>query len=150
VILIIGYGNPLRGDDAVGQRIAEIMEYRLADEGVQVKIVYQLTPELVEPISRVQTVVFIDARVGETPGLVTQESVKPETDAGAFTHNVSPVTLLGAADELYGVIPTGVLISIVGATFDYSCQLSPQLTRMLSTIADQVEAIIRTYFGVTI
>ncbi|MEP7293735.1 MAG: hydrogenase maturation protease, partial [Chloroflexota bacterium] len=67
MILIIGYGNPLRSDDAIGQRIAEMMEKRLKLEAVQVITAYQLTPELVEPIRDAQLVVFIDARVGQRP-----------------------------------------------------------------------------------
>jgi hydrogenase maturation protease len=150
VIFIIGYGNPLRGDDVIGQRIAQLMKYRFAGKGVQVKTSYQLTPELVEPISHAQQVFFIDARLGETPGLVMQESVKPETDAGAFTHNVSPATLLDAASELYGATPLGILISIVGASFDYGSELSPQIEHMLPVLTDQVEEIIRTHSGIAI
>ena len=49
MILVIGYGNPLRGDDAIGHRIAQMMEQRLPDDEVQIQTVYQLTPELVVP-----------------------------------------------------------------------------------------------------
>lgn len=150
MILIVGYGNPLRGDDAVGQQMALVMEQRLKGEEIQVMTAYQLTPELVEPVRHARLVIFIDARVGETPGMIIQETVEPETGAGAFTHNVSPVILLGAAHELYGATPVGILISIVGATFDYSSELSPQLNRMLPILTDQVEEIIKTYSGVAI
>jgi hydrogenase maturation protease len=144
VILIIGYGNPLRSDDAIGQRIAQMMERRLKGETIEVITAYQLTPELVEPIRDAQRVIFVDARVGEKPGTVMQESVIPETGAGAFTHNVSPGTLLGAAGELYGMTPAGILISIVGVCFDYGSDLSPELNRVLPDIADRVEAMIKT------
>jgi hydrogenase maturation protease len=147
VILIVGYGNPLRSDDAVGQRMALILEQRLKAEEIQVMTAYQLTPELVEPIRHVRLVIFIDARVGKTPGTINWQTVAPETGAGAFTHNVSPAILLGAANALYGVTPVGILISIVGATFDYSSELSPELNRMLPILTDQVEEIIRAHSG---
>lgn len=144
MILMIGYGNPLRSDDAIGQHMAQMMEQCLKPETVQVITTYQLTPELVEPIQRAELVVFIDARVGQRPGKVVWENVKPEISTGAFTHHVTPGTLLGAADVLYAAKPEGILISIVGADFDYGSDLSDQLKRMLPEIAEQVEAIIKT------
>lgn len=142
--LVIGYGNPLRTDDAIGQRIAQIMEHRLSHEAVKVTITYQLTPELVEHICDSTLVVFIDAHVGATPGRIVWEFVEPHPEAELFTHNVSPGALLDAAHKLYGVNPSGILISITGADFEYGSDLSPELRRMLPSIADQIESIIRT------
>lgn len=143
MILVIGYGNPLRGDDAIGQKIAQIMAERLQD--ILVKTVHQLTPELVADISQAQLVIFIDARIGETPGTLTQEVVKSEADTGAFTHNVTPDALLRAAQTLYDAAPLGLLISITGGSFDYSFELSPQLERILLELTDRVEEIIRIF-----
>jgi hydrogenase maturation protease len=144
MILIIGYGNPLRTDDAIGQHIAGMMEERLKYEAAQVITAYQLTPELVEPIRYAHLVIFIDARVGSTPGKITWENVDPQPGAGAFTHNVTPSSLLDATHELYGVKPASILISIMGADFEYGNDLSPELNRMLTNIADQIETIIQT------
>ena len=150
MMLIIGYGNPLRSDDAIGQRLAQLMEERLKPEAIQVISAYQLTPELVEPIRDAEMVIFIDARVGQRPGKVIWENVAPEMSTGAFTHHVSPGTLLGAADELYAFKPEGILISIVGADFEYGSELSSHLNGMLPEIIDQVEAIIKTNMSVFI
>lgn len=150
MLLIIGYGNPLRADDAIGQRLAHLMEERLKPEVAAVITAYQLTPELVEPIRESQLVIFIDARVGAVPGKVIWEHVVPETSTGAFTHHVSPNTLLGAANDLYAANPEGILISIVGANFDYGSDLSSQLNEMLPKITDQVEAIIKTNMSLAI
>lgn len=146
MILIIGYGNPLRTDDAVGQTIASALEgWR---EDLHILTVYQLTPELVDPISQSDFTVFIDARARETPGAVMVEPVEAQADAdisvGAFTHHVSPPALLGAARTLYGNAPAGVLISIGAASFEYGSTLSPQLQAMLPAIMEQVRAIIET------
>lgn len=149
MILVIGYGNPLRSDDTLGPRIAVLLKDRFRGEPLEVLTVYQLTPELVEPVQQARLVVFIDARVGSTPGTIIHEFVEPEAGAGAFTHHVTPASLLGAARTLYGTNPAGILISIVGACFDYGGELSPQLTRRLPGMANQVEAIIRMNIGVT-
>jgi len=150
MILIIGYGNPLRGDDAIGQRIAERISRHSTRYEVRVLTAYQLTPELVEPISHAQLVVFIDARVDQVVGEILLETVEPLHGAGAFTHNVSPAALLGAARILYGVTPDGLLISIAGTSFDYSGELSPELSLMLPMMTKQVQDIIDTHARATI
>jgi hydrogenase maturation protease len=142
VILIIGYGNSLRGDDGLGQRVAGELEHRLNPETVHVLLAHQLTPELVEPIRQAKLVVFIDARVGETPGTIFQEVIQAQAGAAPFTHNMTPASLLAAAQELYGAAPTGILISIVGAAFDYGGALSSQLNLLLPTIVEQVVEIV--------
>ncbi len=148
MILVIGYGNPLRTDDAIGERLAQLMVARFDDESFRMITAYQLTPELMEPISQAQLVIFIDARVGTVPGQVDWEDVEPEAGAGAFTHQVSPATLLGAAHDLYGSTPIGVLISIIGSNFEYGSELSTELNTMLPDLAEQVESIIKTNIGV--
>ncbi len=151
MILVIGYGNPLRRDDGIGQRIATLMEQRLKPEALRVLTAYQLTPELVAPIRDAQLVIFIDARVGDLTGTVISEVVEPQTAVnGAFTHQVSPSILLGAASELYGVKPSGLLVSIIANDFDYGTELSEDMNRLVPEIADQVESIIKTNMQVAV
>ena len=66
MILIIGYGNSLRGDDGAGLLLAEGLEEAWQARQVEVErlAVHQLTPELTLEISReeVTSVVFVDTR----------------------------------------------------------------------------------------
>jgi hydrogenase maturation protease len=140
VILTIGYGNPLRSDDAVGHHIAHALQDWQPD--VQVITAYQLTPELVEPISQATQVIFIDARIGEAAGTVILERVNPKQDTAAFTHHVNPAALLGSATIMYHTKPVGILISVAGACFDYGSILSPQLETLLPAIIAQVKQVI--------
>jgi hypothetical protein len=50
-ILVIGYGNTLRGDDGVGPRVAEAIE-ELNLPGVRTLVCQLLTPEFADPIAR--------------------------------------------------------------------------------------------------
>ena len=61
--LIIGYGNALRGDDGAGYIAAELLRERIHDPNVEVFSLQQLTPELMEPVSRASQVIFMDASV---------------------------------------------------------------------------------------
>ncbi|WP_243147377.1 hypothetical protein [Scytonema sp. UIC 10036] len=57
--LIIGYGNNLRSDDAVGQRVSDaIATWKLPD--VRSLSVCQLTPELTNILATVDVAVFVD------------------------------------------------------------------------------------------
>ena len=49
--LIIGYGNTLRGDDAVGQAAAQALAGEAAIAGAETIACHQLTPELAERIA---------------------------------------------------------------------------------------------------
>jgi hydrogenase maturation protease len=60
-VLIIGFGNPLRGDDGFGWHAAQRLCERLGSPDVQVIACHQLTPELAEDIGAAERVLFIDA-----------------------------------------------------------------------------------------
>jgi hypothetical protein len=49
-VLIVGYGNPLRGDDGLGWRAAERLRTVIQDAGVEILALHQLTPELMETL----------------------------------------------------------------------------------------------------
>jgi hydrogenase maturation protease len=138
--LIIGYGNPLRSDDGLGQYLAQGLAHRW-----QVISLTQLLPELAQPISVAQRVVFIDAGIGAAAGEITCEKVEPLETVGAFTHQVTPASLLAAAQALYGAAPDAILITISGASFEYGCEFSATIYSQLPQIIRQVEAIINRF-----
>jgi len=115
--LIIGYGNPLRGDDGAGFTAAE----RLGGLAV-----HQLTPDLAEPVSRADEVVFIDAAVPQTPPgpVLRRRLLAPEGGAQPFTHQCTPGSLLSLAQTLYGRAPRAILYTIAATQFDTGAPLS--------------------------
>jgi len=145
VILLIGYGNPLRGDDGVGYVLAQQLGQRLQNRPVQILTPHQLTPELVAVIANADLVIFIDAAEGENAGRTACQVLIPQPADGIFTHNTTPAALLAASHDWYGVKPAGLMISIVGESFGYSDQLSPTLTALLPTILDEAEAFINAH-----
>ena len=139
--LMIGYGNPLRSDDGLGPYLVDMFRH-----GGEAVTCIQLTPELAEPVSRAEQVVFLDAGISGTPGEVTCEKLKIIPGTGAFTHHVTPASLLVAAQELYGAAPQAVLITVTGASFDYGCAFSPEIRILLPQIVSRVEALITAFF----
>ena len=132
--LIIGYGNPLRGDDAFGYRAAEFLREENADPEVEILPVHQLTPELADRIARASSVVFIDAAVGETPGELLKRDVQPDATGDPFTHQATASALLFAAQALYGRVPPATLITVTAANLDFGRPLSPPVQEALDNL----------------
>ena len=126
MILIVGYGNPLRGDDALGEVAATDLDGLFRhDERVEVRAVHQLTPDLAETLAGFGTVILVDARRGAPAGEIVVEEVRAaEGSASPFSHYVTPAELLALASVLYGASPRLFLVGITGASFDVGQPLS--------------------------
>jgi len=128
-VLIIGYGNPLRGDDGFGWQAAQQCAAVPTPPLVNVMACHQLTPELAEPISQADLVIFLDADAGEPPGRLSCRSIAAQpTEAGALSHHLTPQTLMACAQALYGGNPAAVVLSISGARFGFGECLSPAVS----------------------
>jgi hydrogenase maturation protease len=124
-LLIIGYGNPLRGDDGFGYQAAERLRDLIHDPDIEILAVHQLTPELMDPLSRAGQAIFLDATTGPTPGEVQERIVEPDPAAARnFTHHFTPETLVASARALFGRAAPSTLITCAGTQFDCSYVLS--------------------------
>lgn len=142
-VLIVGYGNPLRGDDGLGWHAAERLRGIVRDPNVEILAVHQLTPELMEPISRAGRAIFIDAGEGAVPGEIRESTVEPEPSRAAFTHRATPPALLAGAKALYGHTPPATLITVAGADFSVSEKLSPAVEAAVDAIVEMVLRLIQ-------
>src|SRR5690606_26048141 len=89
----------------------------------------------------------IDAATGDTPGEVVCVTVEPAAAEGAFTHHVTPASLLAAARELYGAAPEGILITVTAASFAYGSDFSAPICAQLPRIVRTVRDMVRAYFN---
>ncbi|MGE5607709.1 MAG: hydrogenase maturation protease [Bacillota bacterium] len=145
-ILIIGYGNTLRGDDGVGPVAAERLGELLPERLVNVIAAHQLLPEHTEPLSRVDLAIFIDACCDLPPGELSCKTIEPRTDvSGSMTHHLDPPTLLALSHRLFGHLPRAYLITVGGKSFGLEPQLSPVMQACLGRVIDQVNQLIRDY-----
>jgi hydrogenase maturation protease len=139
--LVIGLGNPLRGDDSVGQRAAEQLYHCMPQGAAEVRLCHQLTPELSEPLSRASLAVFIDARDGGPPGTVYAQQV----DLGGetrHTHFLTPGALLQLAKTLYGHAPHAWLVTVCAGHFNLGEPLSPEVEQALPEVVARVCALV--------
>ena len=139
-VLIIGYGNPLRGDDGFGWQAAVRLLDLIADPEVEVLAVQQLTPELMEPVSRARRVVFIDAAAAGEPGELRELAVAADPETPRFTHHSTPGGLLAGAAALFGHAPQATLYSVPGQDFGFGERLTPPVERALAEVVARVLA----------
>ena len=115
-ILLIGYGNPGRGDDGLGPALAEAISAK-ALPGVRVDTGFQLNVEDAYAVLGHDVAVFADAAtVGEEPFFFRE--IGPEDPASFSSHSVSPAGLLGLSKRLFGAKTRGFVLGIRGYEFD--------------------------------
>lgn len=145
-VVVIGYGNDLRGDDAAGLHVAAAVESWRVD-GVGVFAIRQLMPELAETLAAAQLAIFVDACPvshtasgnGDTPGVEVRR-LTPDASASPIGHTSDPRRLLALAQALYGAHPEAWLVTVPAVTFELGAALSP-------TAARGVEAALREIRG---
>jgi hydrogenase maturation protease len=139
-LLVIGYGNPLRGDDGVGPEAAR----RLRKNGVDALAVHQLTPEIAERIATARAVFFLDADTNLQPGDISVEALHEAASsvASSMEHYVSPAILLRLAHEAYGANPDAWYVAMGGSNFEMGEGLSGDARR---AVVRATRAVMRRY-----
>jgi hydrogenase maturation protease len=137
--LVIGYGNTLRSDDGAGILVAELLFERIHDPQIEILPQHQLTPELMEPISRAAHVIFIDAAAFGPAGKVHRIPLRPAPACARFTHHATPESLLAGAQALYGHTPEATLYTIPGRSFETGQELSPAVRRAVNELVATLE-----------
>jgi hydrogenase maturation protease len=133
--LVIGYGNPLRGDDGLGWEIAGRLAASIADESIAIMAVHQLTPELAEPVSKAEMVIFVDASYEGQPGTWKCDKVEPAPPtADPLGHHFSIAGLLAYARAIYSASPEAFMVSVAAETFECRDALSPSVALALPQI----------------
>ncbi len=157
-LLIIGYGNPLRGDDGVGWHAARELTQTRCEPHVRVLACHQLTLDLAEPISQADAVIFIDAcqPMATAPGTIPTSAqhlpggdrlflqpVHPDpATPGISSHHLTPAALLTGTRVLYGTCPEAVQFGIWGGTFGYTEALSAEVAACIPHLVAHIQRIL--------
>lgn len=137
--LVIGFGNPLRGDDGAGPSVARASD--LARPGVTVITPHQLLPELAPDVAAADVVVFIDAATGIPAGELRCQAVDPAATPGVG-HVLSPAVLVGLGLAAFGHAPRAWLVEIGAASFDVGASITPAVTEALPRAVELVRTLI--------
>lgn len=113
--LLIGYGNPGRGDDGLGPAFAERIAAQQLPE-LSVDIDFQLTVDHAGIIAGHDLVIFADALIGCDAPFRFQQ-LTDSTPQGMGSHSVTPEAAISLAHLLFQASPQAFVLGITGAQF---------------------------------
>ena len=125
---VIGYGNPHRRDDGLGQYVVNRLCEELPNTGrICFRSIHQLDSVLVDELQMAELVILVDATVEDLMGGVRWEKVRPGIEISyRGTHHLNPSTLLGLLEAFYHRSPLTWLVSVQGRDFGFGEGLSPE------------------------
>lgn len=138
-MLVIGYGNTLRGDDGVGPRVAEAVG-ALRLPGVRTLICQQLSPEHAAPISLADTIIFVDAAV-DAPQEVQLRQLEPSDTSQLMAHAADPCTMLALSRDVFGHVPRAWWLTIPAVKMEFSEELTPEAQRGCAEAIEKIQAL---------
>jgi hydrogenase maturation protease len=129
-ILIFGWGNPSRGDDALGPLFVERIE-ALGLPDVECLTDFQLQVEHALDLQDRRQVLFVDASVAASAPF-TVSRLAPRRDDSFSTHAISPESVMQVYVDLHDDDPPPCdLLAIRGEGFELGAPLSPAAERHL-------------------
>jgi len=152
-VLIFGYGNPARGDDALGPLLLERVEARrfqppLAGLDLECLTDFQLQIEHALDLIDRDLVIFVDAHTRCSPPCTVQR-VEPRADVSHTTHALSPAALLQVFQTIHQglALPSCFVLSIRGYRFELGEPLSPEAEAHLIAAGQQLENTVSSFFS---
>jgi hydrogenase maturation protease len=136
-ILVIGYGNPLRGDDGFGGLAASYVEERQIP-GVEVIVSHQLNPEMATSLSNSSYAIFLDATVGDDPGTLRATPVEHCDLSSSGMHHFEPGNLLALAQAIYGQAPPATLITATARSFHHGPEICAEVRQAAAKAAEAI------------
>ncbi len=118
-VLVFGWGNLSRGDDALGPLcIARLREIFAASDSIEFLEDYQLQVEHALDLANRQRVLFVDASL-TCPAPFEANTLEAAQDASYTTHAMSPQALMHVYTQLQGEpAPACTLLAIRGERYE--------------------------------
>ncbi|MDT4331711.1 hydrogenase maturation protease [Methylomonas sp. MS20] len=130
-VLVFAYGNPSRGDDALGPLLLEALENQVGTNTVEFIVDFQLQIEHALDLQGRRVAIFVDASV-KVLAPYQFGRLAPLRDRSYTSHAMSPAALLDVYQALYGEPPPAFLLGIAGLSFELGEALSPGAAQNLA------------------
>lgn len=130
-VLVYGYGNPGRQDDGVGVALVDALEaWALSGRRPWLTFDrnYQLNAEDALAASAHGVVVFLDASQDQVEPF-RFAAIQPSLTVSFSTHAMSPESVLALCRDLYGVRPSGRLLTIRGYSWEPNQAMTAEARR---------------------
>jgi len=130
-VLIFTWGNPSRGDDALGTEAYDLLQKEDLED-VDVLTDFQLQIEHAVDLENRERILFIDASVSATAPFEFYR-LKPAQDDSYTTHAMSPESLLATYEKVNkSPPPPAFMLSIRGYEFGLGLTMSAKATANLA------------------
>jgi hydrogenase maturation protease len=140
-VLVLGCGNPSRGDDALGPAlVARARDWLTSHPGRDVRLVedFQLQVEHALDVLDADLTLFVDADASSNAPFCLRRTM-PERDASYTTHELSPEAVLHAARVVTGRDPPpAYVLGVRGERFELGEPLSPAASGHLEAAWDEL------------
>lgn len=113
--LLIGYGNPGRGDDGLGPAFARRIAAR-GLPGLDIEIDYQLTVDHALMASAAGSVIFADAALDAVEPFYFR-ALDGDAEGTLGSHSVTPQGVLSLSRLLFGAAPPGFVLGLRGSHY---------------------------------
>ena len=142
--LIFTWGNPSRGDDALGPQIYESLLQQSFND-VDLLTDFQLQIEHAIDLEDRQRILFIDASVS-TEAPFEFHQIQASQDDSYTTHAMSPQSLLAVYEKVNRqTAPAAYMLSIRGYEFDLGLPLSDKANKNLGQATSFIKQLITNH-----
>lgn len=143
-VCIVGYGNPLRGDDGVGPLVVQRLRASLGPKPwLRFFVFQQLEEGLLDDLGDASLLILVDASAGDTGEDVRWRKLEPRPSPSPFTHHMDAGMFLWLMGLARGSCPEAWLVSIPGKNFGQERGLSPQTLFLAGRAQREIEAFIK-------
>lgn len=140
-VLVFGWGNPSRGDDALGPLFVERFE-ALQLPGVECLTDFQLQVEHALDLKGRARVLFVDASIDTATFTATR--IEPQRDTSFTTHAISPQSVMQTFFDIEKAAPPPCWLLAIGGT---SFELGEPLSRDAAANLDAALAWARDWLA---
>jgi hydrogenase maturation protease len=142
-VLLFGYGNLSRGDDALGPLLLEYVESHCDMEALEILSDFQLQIEHALDLENRSLVLFVDASVS-CAGAFDFATLEPARDKSYTTHAMSPAAVLNVYQSIKNQMPPPCfLLSIKADKLELGEGLSAQAKNNLEQACQFAEQLLQ-------
>lgn len=148
-VLVYGYGNPGRQDDALGIFIADSIQKWIDERdisSIEVDQNYQLNIEDASKIKDFDLVIFADASIKIMDSFKLEEVI-PDLKTEFSMHSVSPSFVLGLCQEISEICPKVYQLHIKGYTFEFMQEMSNKAKENLNKADRYLKKFLKEYLN---
>ena len=136
-VLVLTWGNPSRGDDALGPALYDMLVQHQSETGqldhVEMLTDFQLQIEHAVDLEKRRLVIFVDAGVAN-PEPFSYQHLQPERDDSFTSHAMSPASVLSVYQQVNQADPPpAYLLTIRAYEFGLGKDMSSRARENLET-----------------